>query len=753
MPAFDRGRDMGLRDVSIRWRLLIPFLLLSFAGTTTLVWIAFRSQHALILASERGMLEGHYQRFLQSIHEKGDQAMSLAWFAALDPHVQECFKKRDRQALLDHLTPIYRLLHERFGVQQLHFHTPPATSFLRVHRPNQHGDSMATYRRTIIHTVETRRAVGGLEWGPTGYAIRGVVPIVTEGTFLGTVEVGFSFGEPFVRLFQQRYGCDLTIYVPDVEGGGEALFVLATTLRAPPPIERSHLREFESQTAPTLWMPFREDEGTSGLLGPVRDFSGRVIALVGIRIDRAPILALLSRYRWEMSVVEILGLLAATLVVWVVVQRFLSPVQEMVRGAADIAAGKRLHLPVRGKDEVSRLAGALNNMVGFLEASRRRMEDYAQNLEAEVQKRTKELRLSEEKHRSLMETVPLVVYQMNPDRTLSFVNSFVEVMLGQEPSALMGQAGAFDRLIHPEDRERIHEGFRDALAMGMEWIAEYRMELPQGRIIHVREHAVPVMDEEERGIHVDGILVDLTDQKNLEEKTLQAEELKTLGEIAARLAHEIRNPLTSIGGLSRRILRELPEDHPARSWTQIIVKEVQRLESILQMILSYIQPVDVHLVLGNLAELMERMLQDLVREFGQRGRTLSWEIGPAIPGVLMDRDLLQRALETLTRHTLFHMNEATGIQVRLTLEDEWVRIRWHYESSTLARDDLDHYFFPFLAQGMPDASLLDLPVAKIIIHKHGGLVQVGQGKGKEIVLQVALPVPHADVPVFAPDGR
>jgi nitrogen-specific signal transduction histidine kinase len=86
------------------------------------------------------------------------------------------------------------------------------------------------------------------------------------------------------------------------------------------------------------------------------------------------------------------------------------------------------------------------------------------------------------------------------------------------------------------------------------------------------------------------------------------------------------------------------------------------------------------------------------------------------------------------------MDEGTELHVSVNLEEDRVRIHWTYESSTLARDDLDHYFYPFLAQGMPDSSLLELPVAKIVLYKHGGLVQVGQGKGKKIILQVTLPV-------------
>jgi PAS domain S-box-containing protein len=729
---------MRLGDVSLKWRLLAAFLLISFFGTTALVWIAFRSQQALIHLGERRTLESHYQQLLQGIQAKRDQALSLAWSVALDPHVQEFFARRDREALLEHVTPMYRRLHDDFGVRQIHFHIPPATSFLRIHRPERYGERMDEYRRTVLHAVESRRGVSGIEWGPTGHGIRGVVPVEKEGSLIGTVEVGFSLGHPFAREFKARYGCDLTVYAPDVDGE-DHLAILASTVEGPTHLRSSDFREFQARPSPVFKIPIPGKEDSSALIGPVTDFSDSVVVLVEVRIDRGPTLALLSRYRTEMTIVEVAGLILATLVVWIVVQRFLSPIGQMVQGAAEIVSGERLHMPVRGKDEMGRLARALNNMVGYLEASRQRMKDYATNLEMEVQARTRQLRESEEKFRTLVEKVPLMVYRMTPERDLTFVNEFSKEMLGASPSELMGSPRALDAFVHPADLERVRTEFWGAVSGRREWVGEYRMRSTQGRIAFVREHAVPVADESGNVLHVDGIIVDLTDQKELQEKSVQSEELKTLWEISARLAHEIRNPLTSIGGLSRRLLKELPEGHSARRWIEAIVQEVQRLETILQMTLSYIQPIEVRLCPDDLTAMLKGLLVDISPEFSHRGRGLSWSISPGIPKVPMDRPLLSRAFESLCRHTLFIMDEGGTLMVTAEQEDDRVRISWRYPSSVLSRDDLDHYFYPFHVEGPPDPALLDLPMAKVILFRHGGLVRADFAAEHEVLLTVTLP--------------
>ncbi len=108
---------------------------------------------------------------------------------------------------------------------------------------------------------------------------------------------------------------------------------------------------------------------------------------------------------------------------------------------------------------------------------------------------------------------------------------------------------------------------------------------------------------------------------------------------------------------------------------------------------------------------------------------------------------------SLCRHTLFHMDEGGGLRVIVAEEDEGIAVRLQYPSSTLSADDLDHYFYPFLAQGPPDPSLLDLPVAKTILHKHGGLVLVEQRAGNEIALSVTLPIAPDQAPPRAPEMR
>lgn len=730
---------MALSNLSLKWKLLIPILMLSFSGTTALVLVAHRSQEILVAKGEHSFLEGNYRQFLQGLESMRMQASVLAWAMARDPHVAQLMTSGDREGLLQHLRPLYETLHQRVGLTQIHLHKADGTSFLRVHSPERHGDLLYESRRELLDVYQSGQEVSGLLKGATGHSMRTVVPVDLAGKRLGTLEVGLYLEASFLEEFKKKWGCDVIVHLPPQEND-ETGSVLAATMEAPEPINWEIFRELEAAPWPLIMIPMPGKQEISAVVGPIVDPRGRTAALVEIRLPRMGVLDLMRQNLRQMLIVELLGLLAAALMVWVVVHRFLKPIREIVKTSTEIASGERVHIPPGGRNELGQLANALRSMVGYLEASRERTRDYARNLEIEVDKRTRELKSSEERYRNLLERLPLVVYQMTQARALKFCSAFSKQLLGLDPMDLLEQPEGWDALILPEDREKVRSGFLEAISRGEPWAEEYRLQTPDGRVLLLREQAAPLKDEHGRTLQVEGMILDITLQKRLQEMSLQTEELKTLGEISARLAHEIRNPLTSVGGLSRRILKDLGEDHKARELAQAIVKEVQRLETVLHMILAYIQPVEVELSPGDLGGILKGILQDLAPEFEARGKRLLWEIREGLPSILLDSRTLTHALETLLRRPLFHMEEEGELLVSLSCEHERLILKMCYRAPLLGLDDLEHYFYPFLAQETSDPCLLELPVARTILYRHGALVKVSQGShAGEVIIEISIP--------------
>ncbi|MFP3870695.1 MAG: cache domain-containing protein, partial [Syntrophobacteria bacterium] len=181
-----------IHDISLKWKLVIPFLFLSFVGTTSLILWSFHTHNRLIETQEKKKLYDYYRAFSDQVEDRKRSALSLAYQVAQSPEVQKAFALRDRQALIDLLLPAYQVLKREFDVKQFHFHVKPATSFLRLHRIDQSGEHMAAFRQTINQVEETGKGIAGLEWGVAGFGVRGVVPVYYQDECIGTFEVGYS---------------------------------------------------------------------------------------------------------------------------------------------------------------------------------------------------------------------------------------------------------------------------------------------------------------------------------------------------------------------------------------------------------------------------------------------------------------------------------------------------------------------------------------------------------------------------------
>lgn len=731
-----------LHDISLKWKLLIPFLFLAFMGALALFVVSYRFQASLIVVNEEKRLRNQYQYFLNEIDLKAKMAMSLAYLVAMNSDVAEAFAKRDRQRLIDLLHPAYKRLHADFGISQFHFHEPPATSFLRLHALDQYGERMEAYRHTINKARETGTGVGGLEWGVFGFGIRSVVPVFHEGQQVGTVEFGLSFEEPFLREFKESYGTDLAIYVPN-ESGDKRPKVFASTLSEDSLVPTFFDQAFY-QGEVTVHAIRLKNRNAAVIVGPVRDYSSKIVAVVEIILDRTPTLALLRRYGNIAIFIGLAGLVLSISFVWLISVIFTKRIEQVVQAADEIAAGHRdTRITVRSADELGTMARAINDMLTSLEESRRKIKDYAQNLESMVEHRTQALKESENTYRTLVENVPLIVYTVMADGSAMFLNAFVEQTIGVTPRQLAGHHELWAEHIHPNDRTRVVAELDKCLAEGKEFLAEYRMIHKDGPVIHVIDHAVPVFDNGDF-VRLEGIVVDVTARRELERKIVQAEELQTLSEVSARLAHEIRNPLTSVGGLTRRLLRSFDSSDPRREKAKLIVSEVERLEKILRMMTAYIEPSSIRLTLCDLNSVVSRAVDKVRSEFPDGSFALKLHEDPALREVKLDCGLFEEVLVNLMENAFFRMKEKGEIQVCTDIMGEYAKVIMKYEVPHISDGDIEHFFYPFVvdypfAKGQPDTTIMDVPMCRVIVHKHGGMINVTREGTNILKITVAVP--------------
>jgi PAS domain S-box-containing protein len=358
---------------------------------------------------------------------------------------------------------------------------------------------------------------------------------------------------------------------------------------------------------------------------------------------------------------------------------------------------------------------------------------------ATLEQRTNDLAESEEKYRTLVENIPIVVYRMAPGGAILFVNQVVQDLFGYSPTEIIRNPGLWHERVYEADRPYVEELRASCFREGKEFVAEYRVKHKSGHIVYVTDHAIPVRLTNGPTRNVDGFIMDITGRIKLQEKLVRAEEIKTIGEVSARLAHEIRNPLVSVGGFARRILASMNPHDPNKSRVDIIIREVSRMEAILRMILSYIQPLELHLSLTDLNCLVEAVVESVSREVEQRKATMRLNLSPEPPLLAVDQVQMKHAVEILFKNALRQLPEGATLSVATCTKNGVFNLDIQYPVEAMSPDDVEHFFYPFKWTRAAQ-EIVDLPLSKILVDKHGGAINVILTEQNELTIHVALPL-------------
>jgi PAS domain S-box-containing protein len=133
---------------------------------------------------------------------------------------------------------------------------------------------------------------------------------------------------------------------------------------------------------------------------------------------------------------------------------------------------------------------------------------------------------SEERYRTLVEQIPVIVYReavLGDDMQIVYINSQVEALLGITPAEWIADSSVWMRAMHPEDRERVEEENRRTEVTGEPFVAEYRMFARDGRIVWFRDEAVLQLDEHGQPAYWQGVMMDITARREAETGLAEAE--------------------------------------------------------------------------------------------------------------------------------------------------------------------------------------------------------------------------------------
>ncbi|MGI8784848.1 MAG: ATP-binding protein [Acidobacteriota bacterium] len=222
-------------------------------------------------------------------------------------------------------------------------------------------------------------------------------------------------------------------------------------------------------------------------------------------------------------------------------------------------------------------------------------------------------------------------------------------------------------------------------------------------------------------------------------KLLRAERLSAIGKMAATIAHEIRNPLVSIGGFARRLAREMPADAPLSEDVGIIITEVMRLEKIVENIIDYarahqlnLQPTDLYQVVADCVA--------LVSEEANNGNIwLQVNAKPGFPAIEADGAQLKQVFLNLLVNAVHATPAGGSIRLGLSRAGDWVEVEVADSGVGIAPENMDKIFSAFFTTKNSGTGL-GLTVVSEIVEAHGGFISVSSRPGQGTEFSVRLPV-------------
>jgi PAS domain S-box-containing protein len=353
---------------------------------------------------------------------------------------------------------------------------------------------------------------------------------------------------------------------------------------------------------------------------------------------------------------------------------------------------------------------------------------------------------AEDRHRRLIEQLPLVTYQRSLDATVGepyVVSPQTVDLLGYPLEAWLAQPYFGATLVHPEDRA-VHAAL-NARSLKEDVVrGEYRMIASDGRVVWVLDHMAIVRDEAGRPVAQQGFVVDITDRKQLEDQLVRAQRIEALGLLAGGVAHDFNNLLTAISGYTQLATDQVGKaDDLARRHLAEVRTASERAAELTRRLLAFGNRQVLERAVVDLNELVLEAQQQLARVTGAT-IALVTELDPALPRVKGDRGQLGQVLANLAANACDAMPDGGTLTIRTTAEDGDAVLSVSDTGVGMEEETRARIFEPFFTtKEVGEGAGLGLAMVHGIVQQSEGRLSVESDPGRGTTFRLILPATDA----------
>ncbi len=266
-----------------------------------------------------------------------------------------------------------------------------------------------------------------------------------------------------------------------------------------------------------------------------------------------------------------------------------------------------------------------------------------------------------------------------------------------------------------------------------------------GRRCELLCHLLSIVDSQQQYMGKVLLISDVTEIRSLEQRMRESERLAAVGRMAGGVAHEVRNPLSSIKGLALLLKNKFPAGSKEQATAELLIQETGRMNRTITEMLSFTRPATLNLQKIDLAHLLERSLELIRAEAAENAITTSFEVEAGLLPVLGDVDRLQQVIMNVLINAMQAMEN--GGTLAISLKNLWVgdavELRIQDSGPGIAPELLSQVFYPYFTT-KPSGTGIGLAISQKIIADHGGTIELESEPGKGTTVIVQLPVCHGD---------
>ncbi|MBI2202928.1 MAG: HAMP domain-containing protein [Candidatus Rokubacteria bacterium] len=461
-----------------------------------------------------------------------------------------------------------------------------------------------------------------------------------------------------------------------------------------------------------------------------------------VGVSRRRMEAEIRKTRLELGMLTAITLLLSGIAALLVARRIASPVRQLAEGVSAISRGEfNQRIDRQAADEIGQLAAAFNHMAAQLLQQRSALEA----AHTELSRRFEELSDLKSYTDNILRSLTSGIVTIDLEGRVVTLNPAAELLTG----FFAGEAvGRYCTELFSQTAE-IGELLMETLAKRspMAGVA-ITFKRRNGTGIPVEFSTAPLRAGEGKDLGVVGMFRDVSVVRDLESQLRRSDRLAAVGTFAAGLAHEIKNPLTSLLTFSRHLQRRFDDEVFREKFQRVVPRELERINGIVDRLLELTRPARLDFKLVGIPALLERVLDLYANEVESKQIRVVRDVARDLPRIEADPDALYRAFVNLVGNAL----DAMSTGGRLTLRAGWangdrsaarrarhVAIEVQDDGVGIPEADTDRVFNPFFTT-KDTGTGLGLALTHKIIDDHGGTIDVASGAGRGATFRITLPV-------------